>query len=68
MLGAFLGHTDNGAHVGGLVSGLVLGALIARVAPQRDEVGRRVGILLFGVLLVFGGALWWRHLHLFFLG
>ncbi|MGA6986863.1 MAG: rhomboid family intramembrane serine protease [Terriglobales bacterium] len=67
VLGAFLGHTDNAAHVGGLVSGLILGALIARLAPQRDETGRRVGILLFGLLLVFGAALWWRHLHLFFL-
>src|SRR5580658_3593361 len=67
VLGAFLGHTDNAAHVGGLVSGLILGAHIARLAPQRDEVGRRAGILLFGILLVFGGALWWRHLHLFFL-
>jgi len=67
VLGYFLGHTDNAAHVGGLVSGLILGALIARLAPQRDETGRRVGILLLGILLVFGGALWWRHLHLFFL-
>jgi rhomboid protease GluP len=67
VLGAFLGHTDNAAHVGGLVSGLILGALIARLAPQRDQTGRRVCILLFGILLIFGGALWWRHLHLFFL-
>jgi rhomboid protease GluP len=65
VLGAFLGHTDNAAHVGGLVSGLILGALIARVAPQRDEAGRRVGVLLFGILLVFGGAVWLRHLHPF---
>jgi rhomboid protease GluP len=65
VLGAFLGHTDNAAHVGGLVSGLILGALIARVAPQRDEAGRRVGVLLFGILLVFGGAIWLRHLHPF---
>jgi membrane associated rhomboid family serine protease len=67
VLGYFIGHTDNAAHVGGLVSGLTLGALIARLAPQRDETGRRVGILLFGLSLVFGAALWWRHLHLFFL-
>ena len=64
VLGAFLGHTDNAAHVGGLVSGLILGALIVRVAPQRDEAGRRIGVLLIvGVILVFGGAIWLRHLH-----
>jgi rhomboid protease GluP len=63
VLGTFLGHTDNAAHVGGLVSGLILGALIARLAPQRDAVGGRVLILSFGILLVFGGAAWLRHLH-----
>ncbi len=64
VIGAFLGNTDNAAHVGGLVSGLILGALIAKVAPQRDEAGRRVGILLIvGIIFVFGGAVWLRHLH-----
>jgi membrane associated rhomboid family serine protease len=65
VLGAFLGHTDNAAHVGGLLWGLILGALIARLAPQRDQAGRRAGILLFGVLLVFIGAVWLRHFHHF---
>jgi rhomboid protease GluP len=64
VIGAFLGHTDNAAHVGGLVSGLILGALIAKVAPQRDEAGRRIGILLIvGIIFVFGGAMWLRHVH-----
>jgi len=65
VLGAFLGHTDNAAHVGGLVSGLILGALIARLAPQRDQAGRRIGILLFGILLIFCGAVWLRLVHHF---
>jgi rhomboid protease GluP len=65
VLGAFLGHTDNAAHVGGLVTGLILGALIARLAPQRDEAGRRIGILLFGILLNFCGAVWLRLVHHF---
>ncbi|MGD0508473.1 MAG: rhomboid family intramembrane serine protease [Terriglobales bacterium] len=65
VLGAFLGHTDNAAHVGGLGSGLILGALIARLAPQRDEAGRRIGILLFGILLILCGAVWLRLAHHF---
>lgn len=65
VLGAFLGHTDNAAHVGGLVSGLILGALIARLAPQRDEGGRRIGILLLGILMIFCGAVGLRLVHHF---
>jgi hypothetical protein len=63
FFGAIIAHTDNAAHIGGLVMGLLLGALIARVAPQSDDVGRRVGVLLVGILLVFAGAVWLRHLH-----
>ena len=58
-----IGHTDNAAHVGGLVMGLMLGALIAKVAPRREDVCRRLAVLLFGMLLVFGGAMWLRHAH-----
>jgi membrane associated rhomboid family serine protease/Flp pilus assembly protein TadD len=47
---------DNACHIGGLISGLILGALIARVAPEQDNPARRVGVLLFVVLLVSGSA------------
>jgi membrane associated rhomboid family serine protease/Flp pilus assembly protein TadD len=57
FLGSISPGIDNGCHVGGLVSGLILGALIARVAPERDQPLRRIGVLLFMVLIVGGSAL-----------
>lgn len=58
FFGAVIARTDNAAHIGGLVMGLLLGALIAKVAPQHDAVGRRIAILLAGALLVVGGVMW----------
>src|SRR5258708_4537520 len=47
VFGAISGITDNAAHVGGLAGGLVLGALIARVAPHEDDLLRRMAVVLF---------------------
>jgi membrane associated rhomboid family serine protease/Flp pilus assembly protein TadD len=47
---------DNACHMGGLISGLILGALIARIAPEHDRPLRRVGVLFFVFLLVVGSA------------
>ena len=63
VFGAMAGHTDNAAHVGGLVSGLILGALIAKVAPNNDDFPRRAGVLLIGIALAFGGAAWLQRSH-----
>ena len=57
IFGAMSGRTDNAAHIGGLVTGLVSGALIARVAPERKPF-RRIGVLLFVGLMVFGCGAW----------
>ncbi len=58
FFGAIVARTDNAAHVGGLLMGLIMGALIAKLAPQRDAVGRRVAIVLFGLLLLYSGAVY----------
>jgi rhomboid protease GluP len=58
VFGAVASRTDNAAHIGGLVTGLILGALIARVAPTHDEPLRRVGVLLVGLLLIAVGIMW----------
>jgi membrane associated rhomboid family serine protease len=61
--GAVSGFTDNAAHVGGLVTGLILGALIARVAPQQDHAPRRAAIFLVTLLVLAGGATQLAHYY-----
>jgi len=67
FFGAVISHVDNAAHIGGLLMGLLLGALIAKVAPAQGDFLRRIGVLLVGVLVVAGGMMWLQHAHAYML-
>src|SRR5579863_663193 len=57
------GGIDNACHIGGLVSGAALGALIARLAPQHDAPLRRATVIGFVALAVVAagfGVRQWR--------
>jgi rhomboid protease GluP len=60
IFGAMSGRTDNAAHLGGLVTGLLLGALIARLSPE-PSILRRLSILVaVGLILVGAGSRLYR--------
>jgi membrane associated rhomboid family serine protease len=52
FFGTVMSGVDNAAHFGGLGIGLVLGALIAKLAPQRDQLLRRIAALAIVALVV----------------
>jgi rhomboid protease GluP len=63
FFGAVIARTDNAAHIGGLVMGLLLGALIAKLAPVEDDVLSRLAVLMVGVLLLVAGLTWVSRSH-----
>jgi len=52
------GATDNGAHVGGLAGGALMGALIARFAPERDAFLKRLATITLSSAIVLGAGFW----------
>jgi rhomboid protease GluP len=64
ILGARPGSaTDKAAHIGGLITGLILGALIARIAPQQDSTPRRGAVFLVVTLALAGSAMGLARAH-----
>ncbi len=61
IFGAIIPGIDNTAHIGGLVTGLIVGALIALIAPQQDQGPRRLAVLLVVTLALAGGAIEAAH-------
>ena len=63
IFGAAISGVDNAAHIGGLITGLILGALIALFAPQHDHGPRRAIIFLLLILALSGGAMALARYH-----
>jgi rhomboid protease GluP len=61
IFGAFIGGTDNAAHIGGLITGLIVGAIIAVIAPLQEHAARRFGVFLIVALALAGAALSLAH-------
>jgi rhomboid protease GluP len=58
IFGAMWGRTDNACHVGGLVTGLILGTLIAVIAPDRNAILQRLAVIVMVALIVLGAGRW----------
>jgi rhomboid protease GluP len=56
FFGFVLPNVDNAAHIGGLITGLIVGAIVAVIAPRQDQSQQRALIFLALLLALTGGA------------
>jgi rhomboid protease GluP len=61
VFGFLVPGVDNGCHFGGLISGLILGALIAKLAPHVENPGPRAAVLGFVAVIVVAAGLAVQH-------
>src|ERR1022692_2128443 len=61
VFGFALPGIDNTAHIGGLITGLIVGALIALIAPHSDPPLRRVAVFLAVIVALAGVAIGSAH-------
>jgi len=57
LIFGFLPGIDMAAHVGGLITGLIVGALIAVGAPRQEQAPRRIAIFVVVILALAGVAI-----------
>jgi len=57
LIFGFLPGIDMAAHVGGLVTGLIVGALIAVGAPRQEQASRRIAVFVVVILALAGAAI-----------
>jgi len=63
IFGAAIAGIDMAAHIGGLITGLIVGGLIALLAPQQEQAPRRLAIFVVLLLVLAGGAVALAHHH-----
>lgn len=63
IFGAAISGVDNAAHIGGLVTGLILGGLIALLAPRQEDNPRRAIIFLLVTVALATVAVGVAHYH-----
>jgi rhomboid protease GluP len=61
IFGAVIPGIDNTAHIGGLITGLIVGAVVAVLAPRQEHAPRRVAIFLVMTFVLAGGAVAAAH-------